>query len=420
MRDFIEKYGFWFQHFFEQKGVSPEIASLTNVIITSLVSIFIIFGLDILTRKIIIHLFGIFSDKTKTTFDDFLAKSNFPKYIAHFIPILLIWGIAPIILKEFPGFLNLLIKLVDVYIIFLSILVFRSVLRSSMNYLRANEKYEDKPLESYLQVLMIFAWGLGIFFTIYKLTGYSLASFATLGATSAVIMLVFKDTILGFVASMQITINDIVRIGDWITFNKYGADGNVTEINLATVKVQNFDKTFTTIPTYSLVSEAFQNWRGMQEAGGRQIKKAFYIKQNSIKFVSPEDLEKYRKIQLVTSYINHRDKDNKEHNIKNNIDTSLLINGKNQTNLGIFRKYLDAYLHINPAINKEMFLMVRYLQPSQQGIPVEIYCFSKDKRWENYEYIQADIIDHVTAAVSYFDLELFELPTGKDLITLKQ
>lgn len=418
MKSFLEKYSFWFQHLFEQNGISLEIAALSNVIITSLISIFIIFVFDILASKTIIHLFKIFSDKTKTTFDDFLAESNFPKYIAHFIPILLIWSLAPILFKEYPNFLNLLLKLIDIYIIFLCILVFRSILRSLMYYLQANDKYADKPLESYLQVLMIFAWGLGIFFTIYRLTGYSLASFATLGATSAVIMLIFKDTILGFVASMQITINDIVRIGDWITFNKYGADGYVTEINLATVKVQNFDKTYTTIPTYSLVSEAFQNWRGMQESDGRQIKKSFYIKQNSIKFVSPEGLDKYRKIQLVTNYIDHREKDNKEHNIKNNIDTSLLINGKNQTNLGIFRKYLDAYLQVNPAINKNMFLMVRYLQPSPQGIPVQIYCFSKDKRWENYEYIQADIIDHVTAAVSYFDLELFELPTGKDLSKL--
>ncbi|PHS64069.1 MAG: mechanosensitive ion channel protein MscS, partial [Flavobacterium sp.] len=294
------------------------------------------------------------------------------------------------------------------------VIIIRSVLKSVKNYLLSNEKYKDKPLESYIQVLMIFTWGIGIFLIINNLTSYSIASVASLSAASAVILLIFKDTLLGFVASIQVTVNDIIRIGDWITFSKYGADGTVIEISLATVRVQNFDKTYTTIPTYSLTSESFQNWRGMENSGGRRIKRAIYIKQNTVKFLSEEDLTKYRKIQLVSNYLEHRQKDNETYNNKNEIDTTLKINGKNQTNLGLFRKYIDAYLNENPAINKEMFLMVRHLAPTEKGIPVEVYCFSKDKQWVNYEHIQADIFDHLLASASYFDLEVFEFPSGND------
>lgn len=276
------------------------------------------------------------------------------------------------------------------------------------------EKYKDKPLDSYIQVVMIFAWGIGLFLIISYLTNYSIESLATLGAASAVVILIFKDTILGFVASIQVSVNDIVRIGDWITFSKYGADGYVTEINLATVRVQNFDNTYTTIPTYYLTSDSFQNWRGMKESEGRRIKRHILIKQSSVKFLSAEMIEKFKGIELIKPYLEHRKKETDSFNKKYVNDQSLLINGKNQTNLGVFRTYADAYLHENPHINKDLFLMVRYLQSTDRGIPVEIFCFSYDKVWQNYELIQADIIDHLIASVSYFDLEIFELPSGKD------
>jgi miniconductance mechanosensitive channel len=261
---------------------------------------------------------------------------------------------------------------------------------------------------------MIFVWGIAAFFIINEITGYSIISLTTLGATSAALLLIFRDTILGFVASIQISVNDIVRIGDWITVSKFGADGTVEEINLATVRVQNFDKTFTTIPTYSLISDSFQNWRGMQESPGRRIKRVLFIKQNSISFITEEDLKALKKIENVKDYIDHRQNDINASNSQLNVNKELLINGRNQTNLGVFRKYIDSYLRNNPAINKNMFLMVRHLAPTDKGIPVEIYCFSNDKKWENYEHIQADIFDHLIAAVPYFGLEIFELPSGKD------
>ena len=410
----ISFYFKWLDQVFVDKGMNEILALGLSTLINCLIVILLVTLFDVITRKVVVKSFRIFSARTKTNFDNFLVESNFPRYVAHIIPLGLVWYFEPFLFYGYPLISKVLIILIDLYIVLLSVMIIRSVLRTTMNYLNTKEKYSDKPLKSYVQILMIFAWGIGIFFFINIITGYSLASLTTLGAASAALLLIFRDTILGFVASIQVTVNDIVRIGDWITFSKYGADGNVTEINLASVRVQNFDNTFTTIPTYSLISDSFQNWRGMADSDGRRIKRAIYIKTSSVKFLSEKEIEEFKNIKLVTNYIQHRQKDIEEANSANNVDKSLLINGRNQSNLGIFRKYLDAYLHNHPAVHKEMLLMVRYLAPTEKGIPVEIYCFSKDKRWENYEHIQAEILDHTIAAVSYFDLELFELPTGKD------
>lgn len=259
---------------------------------------------------------------------------------------------------------------------------------------------------------MIFAWGAGFMSAIAIITNTPFIKFVTgLGAISAVIILVFKDTIMGFVASIQVSINDMVHIGDWITFEKYGADGDVIEINLATVKVQNFDKTITTIPTYALISDSFKNWRGMTKSEGRRIKRALNITQSSVKYLTDNDVDELKKIQLITAYLETREKDIQTFNSGNNINKELLLNGRNLTNLGVFRKYIDSYLKSHSAINKDMMIMARQLAPTTQGIPLEIYAFSSDKRWENYEYIMADVFDHLIAAVPYFGLEIFELPT---------
>jgi len=212
----------------------------------------------------------------------------------------------------------------------------------------------------------------------------------------------------------------MVRIGDWITFEKYGADGDVVEISLATVKVRNFDMTITTIPTYALISDSFKNWRSMQVSGGRRIKRSLIIRQKSIRFLTEEEVEKLKKIQLVEAYIGARNEQIKAYNQDNKINKELLVNGRNLTNFGVFRKYVTTYLEGHSAINKSMTLMVRQLQPTPQGIPLEIYAFSSDKRWENYEYVMADIFDHLLAALPYFSLELFELPVTKDFVPVEE
>lgn len=414
-QDTLQEYSCLLQNFLINEGMYPQWAIFLNVVVNCIVVWIVVYFLDIVFRKLIIETFKALSNKTVSTFDDYLVKSNFPRYIAHVLPLGIVHNLIPIIFIESPLITNLLLVITKVLTVILLIYIFRSILRTTRNYLQGTERFRDKPMESYVQVIMIFTWGVGIFYIIQMLTGFSLISLTTLGAASAVILLIFKDTILGFVASIQVAVNDIVRIGDWITFSKFGADGYVTEINLATVRVQNWDNTYTTIPTYSLISDSFQNWRGMQESDGRRIKRSIYIKQSSIKFLSSEDIEKFKKIQLIKPYLEHREKEVSKFNTQNEADKELLINGRNQTNLGVFRHYADAYLNENPIINKDLFLMVRHLAPTDKGIPIEIFCFSKDKRWVTYENVQADIFDHLLAAIPYFDLEVFELPTGKDI-----
>lgn len=414
----LQAYSCILQDYLVNEGMTYGWAVFINVVVNCIIALVVVTMLDIIFRKTIIRLFKAFTNKTVSTFDDYLIKSNFPKYIAHLVPLTIIWQLIPIIFVESPLMISLLFIVAKVYSVIISVLIFRSILRTTRNFMEESERYGDKPLESYVQVLMIFAWGVGIFMVVNLLTGYSVTSLATLGAASAVILLIFKDTILGFVASIQVSVNDIVRIGDWITLDKFGADGFVTEINLATVRVQNWDNTFTTIPTYSLISDSFQNWRGMQESGGRRIKRAIYIKQSSIKFLSDGDIEKLKKISLIKPYIEHRQKDIDKYNSLTEVNKEVQINGRNQTNLGVFRHYIDAFLNENSAISQDLHLMVRHLAPTDKGLPIEIYCFSKDKRWVNYEHIQADIFDHLLAATPYFDLEIFELPTGKDIKSL--
>ena len=416
----IIQYADMLRKYLYQQGMTDFWATLLNTIVVAIIGIIIVFILDYITRNVIVQLFKAFSNKTKTTYDDFLVKSNFPRFVAHLAPWFLVWYLIPIILNDYPKTEKFSFMIAKILLVILSVYIFRSILRTTKNYLReSNEKFNDKPLESYQQVLMIFAWGGAIFLIVNLISGFSIESLASLGAASAVLLLIFRDTILGFVASIQVSVNDIVRIGDWITFSKFGADGYVTEINLATVRVQNFDNTYTTIPTYSLIADSFQNWRGMQESDGRRIKRSLFIKQNSVKFLAPEEIEKLEKIELIKPYLDHRERDVKRYNATHNVNKELLINGRNQTNLGVFRKYADAFIHENPAINKELFLMVRHLAPTDRGIPIEIFCFSHDKRWENYEHIQADIFDHLIAAIPYFGLELFEIPSGKDIESLK-
>lgn len=394
-------------------GLSVEWAEYINLIILLVGVLIILFLIDFILRKLIIGMFSRLSVNSKTRFDDLLVKNKAPRNIAHIIPLVLFFKVVPSVFQDFPDTEAFLLKTLEVLGIFLFLWIIRSVLHTIKDYLKTLPNLKDKPIDSYIQVFMIFAWAFGIFFAFSIITGVELWKFLTaLGTASAVIILVFRDTILGFVASIQVSINDMVRIGDWITFEKYGADGDVIEINLATVKVQNFDKTITTIPTYALISDSFKNWRGMTSSEGRRIKRALIIKQESVHFLSESDVESLKKIALISEYLQNRGGGIEKYNTDNQIDKSLLINGKNFTNIGVFRKYIDAYIHKHSGINKDMTIMVRQLAPTSQGIPIEIYAFSSDKRWQNYEYIMADIFDHLLAAVSFFNLELFELPSN--------
>jgi miniconductance mechanosensitive channel len=231
---------------------------------------------------------------------------------------------------------------------------------------------------------------------------------------TAVIILVFKDTILGFLASIQLTSNDMVRIGDWVEMPKYGADGDVIDVSLHTVKIRNWDKTITTIPTYALISDSFKNWRGMQESGGRRIKRSMNLDMSSVKFCTPEMLDRYEKYGLIADYVKSRREEIEQWNQEHNVDGSELINGRNMTNIGTFRAYCIAYLKSHPKIRQDMTFLVRHLAPQENGLPIEIYVFSGDQVWANYESIMADIFDHLLAVVPWFELRVFQRPTGYD------
>lgn len=415
MHKLVEKLFSWCYPLLKKLDLGETISSYlslaTNIFILTVLTyvIYLIFSYLLVRTMIIL------ARKTKTKFDDLLVSNKTAKYIAHLIPLLFIYKSVPIILENFVYWESIFGKLVEIYIVLLSLWIIKTIFNALRDHLKQNPRYSDKPIDSYIQVIMIVLWLYAFIFVVSKIfdvkTGTMLGTF---GAVSAIIILIFRDTILGFVASVQVSLNDMVRIGDWITFDKFGADGDVIEINLATVKVRNFDNTTTTIPTYSMISDSFRNWRGMLNSDGRRIKRHILIKASSIRFLDVNELQDLKKIQLISNYINLRQTEIDKFNKTHHVDKSVLINGRNMTNFGVFRKYITQYLSQYPGLNKDMVLLCRQLQPTPQGVPLEIYTFSNDKRFENYEYIMADIFDHVFASICYFDLEIYEMPSGKN------
>lgn len=399
---------------FKSWGLGDSIASYSSLIVNILILSLLSSLVYRFFKFVLVTLMEIIARKTKTKFDDLLISNKTVQYIAYLIPLLFIYKTVPIILKSYDYWEAVFGKLVGVYIILLVLWIIRTIFNALRDHLKSIPKFSDKPIDSYVQVIMIVLWMMAItviFSAVFEIKIEKML--ATLGAISAIILLIFRDTILGLVASIQVSINDMVRIGDWITMEKYGADGDVIEINLATVKVRNFDYTTTTIPTYSLISESFKNWRGMQKSEGRRIKRHILIKSSSVRFIENEELENLKKIQILTQYIEAKKMEIETFNLQNNIDKELSLNGRNLTNLGLFRKYIVKYLENQTGLNKKMHLVCRQLQPTSEGVPLEIYVFSKDKKWENYEYLIADIFDHIIASVPYFGLEIFELPSEK-------
>ncbi len=395
-------------------GLNPTFASYTSAFINVIFLMIIAYFIFLFCRFSLNRLFNFIAQRTKTTFDDLLITNKTAKYISHLIPLLFIYTAVPIILQKFIYWEGAFGKIIDIYIVILVLLIIRTVFNALRDHLKTMPRYSDKPIDSYIQVIMIVLWIFGVTAIVMLLFSLSIKTlFTTFGAISAIVLLIFRDTILGFIASIQVSVNDMVRIGDWITMDKFGADGDVIEINLATVKVRNFDNTTSTIPTYSLISDSFKNWRGMFNSEGRRIKRHVLIKSSSIRFLQENELDRFKNIQLIANYIDHRQSDIIKYNTSRKIDKTLLVNGRNLTNFGLFRKYINEYLLNYPGLNKNMVMMCRQLQSNEFGIPLEIYAFSNDKTWINYEYIMADIFDHIIASVVYFDLEIYELPTGK-------
>lgn len=369
-----------------------------------------------LTKKVVVNgINGIFL-RTKATWDDVLVEKRVFDKLAHIGPAIFVNFAAPYVFGDFPRLTPGIVLFTDVFIIAVIVWSISSVL-TSLNHILSNiEKLKDKPWASYTQLGKIIVYVIGGVLIFAILFGQSpLAILTGIGAFAAVLLLVFKDTILGFVASIQMAAYDMVRLGDWVSMPKYEADGDVISINLTTVKVQNWDRTITTIPTYAFISDSFKNWRGMSDSGGRRIKRPIYIKMSSIRYCDEEMVNHYKKYHLIADYVDSRQKEIDEFNATLAVDKTELINGRHMTNIGVFREYCRMYLLNNKKLNPDMTTMVRHLEPSEKGLPIEIYCFSADKNWVVYEGVMADIFDHILAAISWFDLEIHEAPTGNDI-----
>ena len=360
-----------------------------------------------LARFIISKTVNVLIKKTPSKYDDLLVKNKVFIRICLLIPAILVKYYLNDAIPDFPGAVAIITKITKIY----EIMVYASILMALVN--AAHELYNSfetsklKPIEGLVQVIKGIIIAVSVLLITTFLLGKSLSSIIIgLGTISAVLLLIFQDSIKGFVGSIQLSINDMLRIGDWIVMGQ--ADGTVQEINLTSVKVQNWDNTITTIPTYTLVSAPFTNWRGMSESGGRRIARSINIDVNTIRYCTPEMLEKYKHYSLVKDYITEKEEDILEYNKSNNIDTSEIMNGRQQTNLGIFRAYIKAYLNNNPKLNHNLTMMVRQMQPTEFGVPLQIYAFSSDKQWVNYEEIQSDIFDHIISAAMMFDLKIYQ------------
>jgi miniconductance mechanosensitive channel len=390
-----------------------------------------------IAKKIFVQIVTRLARRTKTSWDDMLVKRKAFRNLAHLVPAIILYYAAhfssPEMYNEMGqlsesalnvlsrdynlSLAGMLIKAAQIYFVFIFVFVLNSLLNAGLDIYNTTAYSKHRPVKGYIQLFKILVFSLSAILIISILLERDpTVLLAGLGAMGAVLMLIFKDTILGFVSSIQLSGNNMVKIGDWIEMRSRGADGTVTDITLNTVKVRNWDNTISTIPTYSMVSESFINWKGMEESGGRRIKRAVNIDMNSIKLCDSDLLNRLQKFLLIRDYVIEKEKEIREYNKKKNISDDDVISGRGQTNIGIFRKYLELYLHQHPMVNDEMTFLVRHLNPSEKGLPVEIYVFCKEKAWARYEAVQADIFDHILAIIPEFDLRVFQEPTGSDLM----
>jgi len=385
------------------------VIALTATLVVSGIGYFI-------AKRILLRLVKIGAGKTKTTWDDTFVETGVFSRLSHLVPALVLRAAAPWAIGDFPAVAAAIGTATSVYIALVGLTVFDAFLTGVERIYRTlpmAERFSIRTIVQILRVAVYFVVGIAV---LAILLGKSpLVFFSGLGAFTAVLLLVFRDTILGFVAGLQLTANNMVRTGDWVEMPSHNADGTVLDVSLTTVKVQNWDKTITTIPTYALVSEPFKNWRGMEEADGRRIKRAVYLDVTSIRFCDAEMLARFKSIDLIADYIHEKLTEIGPPDGDDTDDEIRLINRRHLTNVGTFRAYLERYLKSHPKIHKEMTFLVRQLAPSEHGLPIEIYIFSADKVWANYESIQADIFDHVLAVLPLFELRPFQSPTGADL-----
>ena len=382
----------------QQMGVADTYALWLLRAAVVLVILLVVYVLDRVCRKIIIPIVRKVTSKTQMTWDDQLLSDEVLNNVCHLIPPVVFYALIPVAFPEESEMLELILKVCDIYIVVAAVKLICSFITSLYNISNEHEKLRERSLKGFYQMLKLVVICIGVIIIIATLIDESPVAILTgLGAGAAILMLVFQDTIKGLVAGVQLTVNDMLRPGDWISMPKYGADGDVIEVSLTTVKVRNWDKTITTVPPYALVNDSFQNWRGIFDTGGRRVKRSINIDMHSVRFCTAEELAYYRQQPWMEGFEE---------------------TGEEEVNLYIFRKYLDHYLRHHPKVNQDMLLLVRQLQPTAQGMPIELYFFSADTMWVNYEALQAEVFDHVLAIVHKFGLRVFQSPTGLDLQNL--
>ena len=372
-----------------------------------------------LTRRTLLRLVKAAARRTTTTWDDTFVEVRLFSRLSQMVPAFILYVATPVVLAAYPSVSAVALAASSVYMALVGLTVFDALLNGGERIYQSfaiSQRFEIRTVVQITKVVVYFIGGIAILAT---LLGKSpVVFFSGLGAFTAVLLLIFKDTILGFIAGIQLAANNMVRKGDWVEMPGHNADGTVLDVSLTTVKVQNWDNTITTIPTYALVAEPFKNWRGMEESGGRRIKRAVHLDVTSIKFCDGETIERFKKIQSISDYIERKLKEVSTYNRERNTDESLLVNGRHLTNIGTFRAYLERYLRAHPMVHPDMTFLVRQLALTEHGLPIEIYVFSTDQGWASYEAIQADIFDHILAVLPLFDLRPFQAPTGSDLRAL--
>lgn len=412
------------ENLFEKAGLGSELTHILVMVVIALAVILLAFAADYLTKNVLITSITRIVRKSKAKWDDALLARKVIHRLAHLAPALIIYFAIKVGLEEFPELKSILFTGVRIYIILIFLLTLDSLLSAFHDIYQQTEMARERPIKGYLQVIKIIIHSIGGITILSNLIGKSpTAILASLGALAAVLILVFRDTILGFVSSIQLSANKMLKPGDWISMPGRGADGIVTDITVNTVKVRNWDKTISTIPTYALINESFQNWKGMEESKGRRIARSINIDIKSIQFCTDEQLEKFKKFKLIRDYINDKQKEIDAFNKTLGITDEDTVSRRRLTNIGVFRKYVENYLEKHPKIHPSQppyIIMVRHLQPTDRGLPVQIYVFSKEQQWKYYEQVQADIFDHILAVVPEFDLKIFQNPSGEDFQSLIQ
>lgn len=401
-------------------GMAEDQARLWTMAGEVVVVIAMAFAANLVAKRVVVRTLARWTARTATRWDDLLMKRRALHRISHLAPALVLYHFGPGVLAGYPGAVAAVQAGCLIYMLMAGAWAVSGLLDGAQDIVAETSVGRDLPVKSFVQVLKILLFGVMSITVLSLVIGKSpVLLFSGLGAMTAVLMLVFKDPILGFVAGIQLSANRMVSRGDWIEMPKYGADGDVIDVALTTVKVQNWDKTITTIPTQALINESFKNWRGMSESGGRRIKRAIHVDMTSIRFCDDATLKRYGRIQHVSDYIARKREEIAAWNRERGVDPSSPANGRRLTNVGTFRAYIVAYLRHHPLVHRDMTFLVRQLAPTAHGLPIEIYVFSRDQRWARYEDLQSDIFDHILAVAPEFDIRLYQSPSGHDLRELR-